>query len=180
MGPGLDGGAGELIIVAVRSPLRQAESMPEPMPESLTITVAPSVARSGTDLILVFDGGCPFCRHFAELSELRSGIPALQIRDGRSEHRLRRELLQRGFPLADGAILLEGDRVFHGAAAIERLCTLMKPSAALLQLLAPLMGTPRRSAGLYPLLLLGRRIALALRGLPVDPDAPSEADRFRG
>ena len=27
--------------------------------------------------VLVFDGGCPFCRHFAELAELRSGIPGL-------------------------------------------------------------------------------------------------------
>ena len=145
------------------------------MAESLTIPLDAPEAGGGSDLILVFDGGCPFCRHFAELSELRSGIPALQIRDGRAEHGLRRELLQRGFPLADGAILLEGDQVLHGAAAIERLCTLMKPSAALLRLLAPLMGSPRRSERLYPLLLLGRRIALALRGLPVDPDASPEA-----
>ena len=35
---------------------------------------------------LVFDGGCPICRHFAELSELRSGIPGLVIRDGRTDH----------------------------------------------------------------------------------------------
>ena len=35
--------------------------------------------------VLVFDGGCVFCRHFAELSELRSGIPGLTIRDGRAD-----------------------------------------------------------------------------------------------
>ena len=35
--------------------------------------------------VLVFDGGCPFCRHFAELSELRSGIAGLEIRDGRAD-----------------------------------------------------------------------------------------------
>jgi predicted DCC family thiol-disulfide oxidoreductase YuxK len=46
--------------------------------------------------VLVFDGGCPFCRHFAELAELRSGIPNLSIRDGRSDHDLRRELRQQG------------------------------------------------------------------------------------
>jgi hypothetical protein len=122
--------------------------------------------------VLVFDGGCPFCRHFAELSELRSGIAGLQIRDGRSDQVLRASLAQRGFHLRDGAMLIDGDRVLHGAAAISWLCERMAPSAALLQLLAPLFGDGARARTLYPLLLLARRCALGLRGLPVDPDSP--------
>lgn len=120
--------------------------------------------------VLVFDGGCPFCRHFARLSELRSGIPGLQIRDGRSDHALRRQLAQGGYRLAEGAVLLVGDQVLHGADAIQWLCARMTPSAALLQLLTPLLATPPRARRLYPLLLLARRAALALRGLPLDPD----------
>jgi hypothetical protein len=120
--------------------------------------------------VLVFDGGCPFCRHFAELSELRGGIPGLEIRDGRSDGALRASLARRGFHLRDGAMLLDGDRVLHGAAAISWLCDRMTPSAPLLQLLAPLFGDSRRALRLYPLLLLARRLALALRGLPADPD----------
>ena len=120
--------------------------------------------------VLVFDGGCVFCRHFAELSELRSGIAGLQIRDGRSDHALRQQLSQRGYPLRDGAVLLIGDQVLHGAAAIQWLCARMTPSDALLQLLRPLLATPERARGFYPLLLLARRLALAVRGLPVDPD----------
>lgn len=121
--------------------------------------------------VLVFDGGCPFCRHFAELSELRGGIPGLTIRDGRAETALRQELARRGFQLRDGAMVLDGERVLHGAAAITWLCERMAPSAALLRLLAPLLGDSRRSRELYPLLLLARRAALGLRRLPVDPDA---------
>ena len=124
------------------------------------------------DPVLVFDGGCLFCRHFAELSELRSGIPELRIRDGRSDHQLRRQLAAEGWALRDGAVLLVDDQVLHGAAAIQWLCARMAPSAALLQLLAPLMADPGRARRLYPLLLLARRMALALRGLPLDPDAP--------
>jgi hypothetical protein len=41
-----------------------------------------------------------------------------------------------------------------------------------LQLLANLMARPQRADKLYPLLLLARRLALALRRLPVDPDQP--------
>ena len=119
---------------------------------------------------LVFDSGCPFCRHFAELSELRSGIPGLVIRDGRTDTELRRALARRGYHLRDGAMVIAGNQVWHGAEAITWLCARMTPSAALLQVLAPLMADGGRARRLYPLLLLARRLALGARGLPVDPE----------
>jgi len=121
--------------------------------------------------LLVFDGGCVFCRHFAELSELRSGIPGLRIRDGRADRELRRRLEQRGLRLRDGAVLIDGERMLHGAEAIHWLCARMRPSAALLRLLAPLLATPARARAVYPWLLLARRAALTARGLPLDPGA---------
>jgi hypothetical protein len=121
--------------------------------------------------LLVFDGGCPFCRQFAERSELASGIPGLRICDGRTDAALRRRLNAGGWPLRDGAVLLVDDQVLHGAAAIQWLCARMTPSDALLRLLIPLLATRGRARLLYPLLLLARRAALTLRGLPVDPDA---------
>ena len=130
--------------------------------------------------VLVFDGGCPFCRHFAELSELRSGIPGLTIRDGRADGALRQALAERGFHLHNGAMVIDGERVLHGAEAIAWLCERMTPSDALLALLAPLMADDTRARRLYPLLLLARRLALGLRGLPLDPDAPSSNATPRG
>ena len=123
--------------------------------------------------VLVFDGGCPFCRHFAELAELRSGIPNLVIRDGRSDHELRRQLRQQGWDLSRGAVVLAEGRVLHGAEAIQWICSRLEPSAPLLQLLGPLLATPGRAKRLYPMLLLARRLALAVRGLPLDPDQPA-------
>ena len=121
-------------------------------------------------LTLVYDGGCPFCRAFALRSELAGGIPDLMIRDGRSEATLRAELLNKGHRLADGAMLLEGERIWHGSAAIAELSRRMKPSDPLLNLLGRLFRDNRRSAGLYPSLLLARRCTLGLRGTPLDPD----------
>jgi hypothetical protein len=118
----------------------------------------------------VFDGGCPFCRHFAELSELRAGIPGLRIRDGRADAPLRQALARQGFHLRDGAMVIAGGQVWHGAEAIHWLCSRMTPSAALLQVLAPLMADQGRARRLYPLLLGARRLALGLRGLPEDPE----------
>jgi hypothetical protein len=51
----------------------------------------------------------------------------------------------------------------------------MQPSGPLLELLAPLLATPQRSRRLYPLLLLARRAALGLRGLPLDPNRAEES-----
>lgn len=125
--------------------------------------------------VLVFDGGCPFCRHFAELAELRSGIPGLTIRDGRRDHALRRHLRQQGWNLSQGAVVQVEGRVLHGAEAIQWICSRLQPSAPLLQLLGPLLATPERARRTYPLLLLARRLALAVRGLPLDPDQPDGA-----
>ncbi|MFN9990434.1 MAG: hypothetical protein ACK549_09345 [Cyanobacteriota bacterium] len=130
--------------------------------------------------VLVFDGGCPFFRHFAELSELRSGIPGLMIRDGRSDRALRQALARRGYHLRNGAMVLEGEQIWHGAAAISWLCARMEPSAALLHILAPLMGNGARAKRLYPLLLLARRLALGVRGLPVDPEEQAHPPSRRG
>ena len=130
---------------------------------------------NGSGPVLVFDGGCPFCRHFAERSEIAGGISGLQICDGRSDAALRHQLAQRGYHLRSGAMVLDGDRVLHGAEAIEWLCSRMHPSDALLTLLVPLFSSPVRSRALYPLLLSARALALRLRRLPIDPDRADRA-----
>ena len=125
-------------------------------------------------LTLIYDGGCPFCREFALRSELKAGVPNLRIVDGRTDHHIRRELNALGLPLSNGAILIEGDQKWHGSEAIAELSRRMKPSDPLLRVLAKLFGDNQRSALAYPALLAARRLALATRGLSVDPDqAPS-------
>lgn len=123
-------------------------------------------------LTLVYDGGCPFCRHFARRSELLGGIPELAIRDGRADHALRRTLRQQGHDLSNGAVLMEGDRVWHGSEAIAVLCRQLTPTDPLLQLLHGLFRNSSRANLLYPGLLAARQLALGLRGLPLDPDRP--------
>jgi predicted DCC family thiol-disulfide oxidoreductase YuxK len=121
-------------------------------------------------VILVYDGGCPFCRVFALRAELAGGIEGLQIRDGRDDHALRAELKEQGFDLASGAALMDGPRTLHGAEAIARICSQMHPSDPLLGLLRQLFAAPARAQRLYPLLLWARRRALQWKGLPEDPD----------
>ena len=121
-------------------------------------------------LTLIYDGGCPFCREFALRSELQAGVPNLRIVDGRADHDLRRELNILGLTLRNGAVLIEGEQKWHGSKAIAELSRRMKPSDPLLRLLARLFADNQRSALAYPALLAARRLALATRGLSVDPD----------
>tara|TARA_B100001121_G_scaffold230232_1_gene203514 strand:+ start:164 stop:541 length:378 start_codon:yes stop_codon:yes gene_type:complete len=121
-------------------------------------------------LTLVYDGGCPFCRHFAQRSELMGGLPDLVIRDGRSDHELRAMLRSKGFNLSNGAVLMDEDQIWHGSEAISMLCRHLSPSDPLLQLLNGLFKDSGRANLFYPGLLMARQIALGLRGLPVDPD----------
>ncbi len=120
-------------------------------------------------LTLVYDGGCLFCCSFALRSELLGGLPDLKILDGRADDALRRTLEARGMRLADGAVLMEGEQAWHGSAAIAELSRRMQPSDPLMMVLRDLFRDRSRAEALYPGLLLARRLALGLRGLPVDP-----------
>jgi len=125
----------------------------------------------GMPLTLLYDGECPFCRAFALRTELAAGVPDLLIVDGRQVPELRRQLLDKGLSLKNGAMLLEGDQVWHGSAAIAELSSRMQPSDALLQVLQRMFRDRGRAAFVYPALLLARQIALALKGVSPDPDA---------
>ena len=126
-------------------------------------------------LTLIYDGGCPFCREFALRSELKAGVAGLQIVDGRADHNIRQELNALGLHIRDGAVLIEGEQRWHGSEAIAELSRRMKPSDPLLRLLAKLFCNDQRSALAYPALLVARRLALASRGLNVDPDQASQS-----
>ena len=119
---------------------------------------------------LVYDGGCPFCRHFALRSELLGGVPDLMIRDGRSDHELRAKLRKRGYNISNGAVLMDGEQIWHGSEAITMLCRNLTPSDPLLRGLHGVFSDTRRANLLYPGLLAARQIALGLKGLPLDPD----------
>ena len=121
-------------------------------------------------LTFLYDGACPFCKNFAARSELSGGVRGLEIIDGRKDHIQRQNLRRKGFALANGAVLIEGETVWHGSAAIAELCRRMEPSYQLLGLLQDVFRDETRSKMLYPALLLARRVALKISGLSVDPD----------
>lgn len=118
-------------------------------------------------LVFVYDGECPFCNHFAELLEIKSKIKDISILDGRKNTKLISTLLQRGYDIDKGAILLKDNDIFHGAEAINYICKKIKnPSNSLLLILSSVFKSKKRTKLIFPLLIRARRFALLSRGIP--------------
>ena len=119
------------------------------------------------ELIFVFDGECPFCNHFAELLELKSKINNITILDGRKHPSVINSLLEKGYDIDKGAILIKGNDIFHGAKAINTISKLINsPSSSLLNILSRIFKSNNRTKLLFPILLRARRFALISKGVP--------------
>ena len=114
----------------------------------------------------IYDGKCPFCNHFAELLEIKSKINNIKILDGRNNLTLIKSLLDKGYDLDKGAILLKGEDIFHGANAIHTICKqISNPSSSLLLLLSSIFKSNKRTRVIFPLLIRARRLALISKGI---------------
>ena len=118
-------------------------------------------------LTFIYDGECPFCNHFAELLELKSKIKDITILDGRKNPELIKDLLNKGYDLDKGAILIKNKEIFHGANAINTICKLIKqPSSKLLDILSRTFKSSKRTNFIFPFLVTARRFALISKGIP--------------
>ena len=114
----------------------------------------------------IYDGECPFCNHFAELLEIKSKITNIKILDGRKNLTLIESLLEKGYDLDKGAILLKDDDIFHGSDAINTICKqISNPSSSLLLLLSRVFKSNIRTKVIFPLLIRARRFALISKGI---------------
>jgi len=108
----------------------------------------------------VYDGECPFCNHFAELLEFKSKLTNIKILDGRKNLTLIKSLLDKGYDLDKGAILLKDEDIFHGADAINTICKqINNPSSSLLSLLSRVFKSNKRTNLIFPFLVRARRFA---------------------
>ena len=114
----------------------------------------------------IYDGECPFCNHFAELLEIKSKITNIKILDGRKNLTLIESLLEKGYDLDKGAILLKDEDIFHGADAINIICKqISDPSSSLLLLLSRVFKSNKRTKVIFPMLIRARRFALISKGI---------------
>ncbi len=118
----------------------------------------------GSNLVFIYDGQCPFCNQFAELLELKSNLPGLQVKNAREYP----DELPDGYDMdIKGAILRTDSKTFTGAEAIFWICSEIKnPSDELLRVLRFVFISNKRTHIIFPLLIWARRFTLFLKGVP--------------
>ena len=115
--------------------------------------------------LFIYDGECPFCKHFAQLLELKRSLPEFEIIDGRKNLPLLSKLYNQGYDLNKGAILICNENILHGADAISWICSEIKdPSDSLLEVLRIIFTSNKRTNLIFPFLIWGRRLSLTLKG----------------
>ena len=118
----------------------------------------------GSNFIFIYDGQCPFCNYFAQLLELKSSIPDLQILDARDSP----PEMPKGYDMDQkGAILIKDGQFFYGASAINCICgEINDPSGPLIEALKVIFQSAERTNLIFPFLIWARRLMLILKGVP--------------
>ena len=115
-------------------------------------------------LILVYDGDCPLCRHYALLTRIAASGNTLHLHDARDGGAIVAAISARGLRLDDGMVLIIGYAFHHGADALHVLALLGTGSSLFNRVMRRLFKDPQRARRLYPALRAGRALLLKLRG----------------
>ena len=116
------------------------------------------------EVLIVYDGQCPFCSRYVELVRLRQSLGQVRLINAREGGPLVDELQRAGVDLDEGMALKLDGRLYHGHDCIHMLALLSTPSSAFNRLNAALFRSPRAARLLYPVWRTGRNAALRLLG----------------
>ena len=123
-------------------------------------------AEADTAAWLVYDGECPLCRHYAGYVAARQSWGGLRLVNAREGGPLAQEVRDLPHNLDEGMALKLGGRYYLGAEALYMLAWTAEGRG----FCGRLNGLVFRSATAarlgYPLLKLGRRCLLRLKGAP--------------
>ncbi len=123
-----------------------------------------STASEPANATIVYDGDCIFCNNYAKLVNLRKTVGPVDMVDARSDSPLVKKLWRDGYDLNAGMAFLYQGRVHHGADAVNVLAGLSTTSSTFNRLNRAIFSSAWASHVLYPLLKLGRRMTLLVRG----------------
>ena len=117
-------------------------------------------------ITIIYDGECPLCRNYVKFATLKEHISAIDLIDARdAEHRIVSQVIDQGYNLDQGMVVLYADETYYGAEAVHLLALLSSKRRLFNQINHWVLRSKFRAKLLYPLLRLGRRIVLTLKGV---------------
>ncbi|TCN20608.1 DCC1-like thiol-disulfide oxidoreductase family protein [Sinorhizobium americanum] len=122
-----------------------------------------------TPALIVYDGDCIFCQSYVRFMRLRETIGGVELLDARSGDPRIAGFQKQGFDLNEGMLFVFEDRIYHGDEAVNLLAILSSSSSLFGRINRALLSNGTAARLIYPLLKLGRRATLRLRGRPLIP-----------
>lgn len=129
----------------------------------------PRAAGRGADLkvTIVYDGACPFCSDYVRYQDLKARAETVELVDARSDRQALERYAIDAADLEDGMVVIVDGVAHRGADAVTALSNLSSPPRNWwVAAVARASRSAARSRLLYPVLKLGRRIALTFLRVP--------------
>jgi len=119
---------------------------------------------SARKVTVIYDGECPICRNYSQALKIRESIGKLELVNARDGGPLVERIIDWGFDLDEGFVVIIGEQYYHGAEAIHRLALISGQSDLLNRFNFWMFKSPVRAKRLYPFMRFGRNSLLALLG----------------
>ena len=120
--------------------------------------------NSENQTIIVYDGECPFCSSYVELARLKKSVGPVKLVNARDGGFDVQKIIDYGFDLDEGMVLLYKGNYYHGAACLHMITLLSDPNTAFNRVCLTLFRSKRMTRILYPILRAGRNATLWLLG----------------
>ena len=128
-------------------------------------------------ITIIYDGDCPFCKDYVRRLRLVEAAGEIELIDARANTPMVRTYWDLGHDLDEGMIVVIGERIYEGAAAVTALARLSSHSTLFNKLNHWALAHAPLTRLAYPLMKMGRRLALRLLGKkglakPINPITP--------
>jgi len=114
--------------------------------------------------LIIYDGDCVFCQNYVRLLRLRETVGPVELINARSDDPRVARYWAQGHDLDEGMLFVHNGRVYCGAEAVHVLAGLSGSVSWFNRLNRFVFSSRTTATALYPLLKIGRRITLLVRG----------------
>ena len=119
---------------------------------------------SDDEVVIVYDGECPFCKQYMQLLRLRASTSNVRLVNARNDDPQVAEAVRRGYDLDQGMIVTIANQFYHGAEAMHVLAMLSTRAGWFNRINYHIFRSKRITTFLYPILRSGRNLALRILG----------------
>ncbi len=111
-------------------------------------------------ITIIYDGQCPFCSRYMHRVRLQKNVGKVDLVDARTQPELSAELLQKGYNLDTGMLVMFNNQHYYGADAIHFLALMGSQNNLFNTLNRQIFRHQYLAKVLYPLLKAVRVITL--------------------